>query len=61
MPHVQSAFLVLILLYKPTINIMNNTEHHQGGSSVEHFLWIYVAIFSAIMVVVMIEEHFFLK
>ncbi len=40
---------------------MSTTQQHQGGSSVTQFLWVYVAIFSVIMVAVMIEEYFFLK
>jgi len=39
----------------------NYTEQHHGNHSLSYFLWIYVAIFSTIMVAVMIEEHFFLK
>ncbi|MGP8216458.1 MAG: hypothetical protein ACLQQ4_12885 [Bacteroidia bacterium] len=38
----------------------HSIEHHEG-KKISYFLWLYVGIFSAIMLAVMVEEHFFLK
>jgi hypothetical protein len=37
------------------------SKQHHGGHSIAYFLWIYAAIFTTIMLIVMIEEGFFLR